>query len=192
MVRIRGICRWWMVSHRNDHEPLFIRTPHLNIPQSMLFNLIESKLWTRAADIINIPYNCYTLQHDWLMSTTNRNAHRTVTVKDETVVLVRLLLFRDERKHPLVRLVICAVGDEVKWILELDYLNMSTLSQIREGLGWRTLFLFHFLLCIPFSVAVLVTFWTQTNFSRFCLKFQRNFRQYFASFLRYFSAPPKK
>jgi len=40
------------------------------------------------------------------------------------------------------------------------------------------------------SVSALVKFGTHEIFPKFCLKFEQNFSQYFASFLSYFPFPP--
>jgi len=45
--------------------------------------------------------------------------------------------------------------------------------------------------CNITSFAVFVKFWTHEIFPKFCIKFRRNIRQYFASYLNYFPAPQK-
>ena len=64
------------------------------------------------------------------MSSTNHKTHRSVAVKDETMVLVGHLLLRDKCEHLLVGLVVRTVGHEVKRILELD--DLQILSEIRH------------------------------------------------------------
>jgi len=94
--------------------------------------------------------------------------------------MLNLFHFRDAVKCVYTN----SATDASKHITEKGFVNCNTyIYKHRKYIYSITV--------VIISVAVLMKFWTHNLFPKFCLKFRRNFRQYFASFLSYFPALQK-